>query len=90
MTTQGLLEAADVLDELVSGGKPERARLLSGALALEAFYRYVDADQNVLAAGVCLRSLAVDGADGLTAHDRSHASKLASAVRQAALTRAYQ
>jgi hypothetical protein len=56
-----LNDAAYALDELAAGRKPERPRLLSGALALDTLCHQGDADRALLDAAAGLRIIAAGG-----------------------------
>lgn len=79
-----LVDAALVLDALAAGDTPDQARLLSGALALDALVRKGLADRDLLDAAAGLETIATGGILDLDAVGRGRAATLAVAVRRAA------
>jgi len=84
MTISGLLDAASVLDDQASGREADRARILSGALALDTLCRDGTADRDILESAAGLQLLAAGGSLDLDETGRVRAARLAAAVRTAA------
>ncbi|MFE0758757.1 hypothetical protein ACFW16_32670 [Inquilinus sp. NPDC058860] len=84
MTINGLLDAASVLDDQASGREADRARILSGALALDTLCREGTTDRDILDAAAGLQLLAAGGSLDLDESGRVRAARLAAAVRTAA------
>ena len=84
MIKDGLLNAARVLADQAAGRVPDRARLLSGALALDALQWSGEADRDILDAAAGLKRLATGGALDLDQVGRARAAALAAAVREKA------
>ena len=82
MIKDGLLNAARVLEDQAAGRVPDRARLLSGALALDALQWSGEADRDILDAAAGLKRLATGGALDLNDAGRARAAALAAAVRR--------
>lgn len=82
MIKDGLLDAACVLEDQAAGRRPDRARLLSGALALDALQWSGEADRDILDAAAGLKRLATGGALELDDAGRARAAALAAAVRK--------
>jgi hypothetical protein len=77
----GLLNAAFVLDDLATGRVPDRARLLSGVLALDTLRSSGVADRDMLAAAAGLKAIARGGSPSLDETGRALAGALAVSVR---------
>lgn len=80
-----LNEAAAVLDTLAAGRVPERASLVSAALALNTLCHRGDVDQDLQDAAAGLDTLANGGTLELDAAGRVRAAKLAALVRAQAV-----
>lgn len=76
-----LFDAAYCLDELSVGRIPDRARLLSGALALHTRRLMGTANQNLLDAGAGLEALAAGGTLDLSEQVKARAAVLAALLR---------
>ena len=76
-----LHDAATVLDTLAAGGVPERAALLSAALALSALCHRSDVHRELRDAAAGLDTLTTGGTLNLDAAGRERAAKLAAMVR---------
>lgn len=79
-----LLDAVRALDELATGHQPDRATLLSGALALNTIIHRGQADRDIRDAAAGLESMATGGCLELDATGRQRATVLALAVRRLA------
>jgi hypothetical protein len=77
----GLLDAALVLDDLAAGRVPDRARLLSGASALDTLRSSGIAIRDMLDAAAGLKAIARGGSPYLDEAGRALAGALAVAVR---------
>jgi hypothetical protein len=84
MTTNGLLDAASVLEDQAAGRVPDRARVLSGALALDTLRGEGVADRDILDAAVGIQLLATGRGLELDEIGRARAAHLAEVVRKAA------
>lgn len=80
-----LSDAALVLDALAVGEVPDRARVLSGALALDTLIHKGLADRELLDAAAGLEAVATCGALELDVVGRRRAAALAAAVRRVTL-----
>jgi hypothetical protein len=82
MTTNQLHQAAEVLDTLAAGRVPDRAAVLTAALALDTYRRTVESpSRDVLDAAAGLEDLATGGTLDLDETGRQRAAKLAEVVR---------
>jgi hypothetical protein len=77
----GLLDAALVLDDLAAGRVPDRARILSGVLALDTLRRAGIVNRDMLDAAAGLKAIARGGSPYLDETGRVLARALALAVR---------
>ena len=78
-----LLDAAYALDELAAGRAPDRARLLTGAVALDSVCAQgTAADRDLLDAAAELHLVAAGATVDLTKHGRARAAAWAAAVRR--------
>jgi hypothetical protein len=77
----GLEDAAEALDALAAGMAPDRARVIAGALALDAF-RWTTPSRDLLDAAAGLRIIATGGTLDLDEAGRARARQLAEAVRR--------
>lgn len=84
MTTQGLLDAATVLEDQAAGRRPDPARVISGALALDTLCAEGAADRDIRDAAAGLHLLATGRGFDLDETGRVRAAHLAEAVRKAA------
>jgi len=84
MLTDGLLDAAAVLDDQAAGRLPDRTRVRAGALALDTLCREEVVDLDILEAAAELQTLAEGRAPDLDETGRARAAHLAAAVRNAA------
>jgi len=82
MSNVGLADAACALDAMAAGNNPNRAELMSGALALNMIIdpRTASTDLQLAASGLDIQALY--GAVYLNEVGRRHAGKLAEAVRE--------
>jgi|ERR1019366_7415590 hypothetical protein len=81
-----LLDAVRALDELAIGHRPDRATLLSGALALNTIIHRGQVDRDIRDAAAGLESMATGGCLELDAIGRQRAAVLALAVRRLAVS----
>lgn len=81
-TPHPLNEAAAVLDMLAAGRLPDRAVVLSAALALSTHCGRTDPSRDMLDAAAGLEILATSGTLDLDAGGRQKAAKLAEIVRR--------
>jgi hypothetical protein len=77
-----LLDAALVLDDLAAGRAPDRARLSTGALALDTLRHAGTADRDLMDAGAGLQTLATGDVLEPDMQGRDRAAQLAAAVRR--------
>lgn len=82
-TELSLQEAATVFDVLAAGNIPDKAAVLSAALALNTYCQRPNADRDMLDAAAGLELLATGRTLDLDAVGRQRARKLAQIVRQA-------
>jgi len=82
--TNGLLDAASVLEARAAGRLPDRAQLLAGALALDTLCRAEVVDRDLLDAAADLQMLVNGRGPDLDAAGRARAAHLAEAVRKVA------
>ena len=82
MSNVGLADAACALDAMAAGNNPNRAELMSGALALNMIIdpRTASTDLQLAASGLDIQALY--GAVYLNEVGSRHAGKLAEAVRE--------
>jgi hypothetical protein len=81
MTENGLLNAVSILDDLAAGRTPDRARLLSAALALDTLLWAGVFDRDILDAAVALHAIATGDPPDLDETGRARAAVLAAALR---------
>ena len=84
MLTDGLLDAAAVLDNQAAGRLPDRGRVLTGAEALDTLCRDEVVDHDILEAAAELQMVAEGRALVLDGAGRARAARLAAAVRKVA------
>jgi hypothetical protein len=82
MLNAGLADAATVLDALAAGTKPDRARIIAGALALDTLAQTAELSRDLQDAGAGLQILATGGTLDLDEVGRRRAGQFADAVRQ--------
>ena len=79
----GLADAAYALDELAAGRQPERARLITGALALDTLCLQGSESRDLLDAAAGLKALATGGHLDLLPSGQARVAGLADAVGRA-------
>jgi hypothetical protein len=84
MPNISLLDAADVLDAIASSRAPDKATVLSAALAVDTLSREGQGDRDLLDAAAALKILATGGTLELDDAGRLRAAQLASHLRLAA------
>jgi hypothetical protein len=87
LNTPILHQAASVLDELAAGIRPDRARLIAAALALDTLVKTTTPSRDLLDAAAGLQILATGGTLDLDETGRLRARQFAETVRQLMVVR---
>ncbi|MGO4328190.1 hypothetical protein AB4Z48_27525 [Cupriavidus sp. 2TAF22] len=81
MNRKGLIDAAEVLEDLAAGLQPDHGRLAAGAHALGAMHADHPSWRDMTDAAFGLQALAAGGALDLDQKGRARAARLAEVVR---------